>query len=194
MCAFPFGVVSSDSESGKERAGEEELTPALSSAEVGGEGVLCGADPQAVAGKISALPTAPYFPFTLCGVDKRPRQRCVGSWVWFAECLSIPAQNGSTQSWAVPSPVPKAVGPFAAQTRCFGGSCWAVTSWMSLERDALGWAGAFWWCPRLSQWDSRAGPGRVVALSLQPDVAQQDGDCGSCLGCSCCSSWSLLEG
>lgn len=29
MCAFPFGVVSSDSESGKERAGEEELTPAL---------------------------------------------------------------------------------------------------------------------------------------------------------------------
>lgn len=70
----------------KERLREEELTPALSPAERGKVRELCACG--AVPGKVSTLPTAPYFPFTLCGVDERPwqgQQRDVGSGVWFAE-------------------------------------------------------------------------------------------------------------
>lgn len=41
--------------------------------------------------------------------------------------------------------------------------------------DEVGWVAALWplW-PRLSLWGSRGGPDRVVALSPQADVAQQD--------------------
>lgn len=91
VCFSVPGIVSSNSKSGKERGWEEELTPALSSAKRWKVKVVCAEQtPLAVAGKISALPMAPYFPFTLCYVDKRPRQRQqrrVGSGVWFAESI-----------------------------------------------------------------------------------------------------------